>query len=209
MFFKFWFEGILIGMLVAAPLGPVAIMVIQRTLNHGRRRGFYSGVGITLSDTLYATFTGFGMALLIGFIRQHEMLVTMAGSVVLFILGVLIFFSHPERQTIKKAKRNLPPFAYLASSFVVAVSNPSIVFLHVAIFSGFGVVLTIDKPYEAFFVLSGFIFGGIAWWFLLTWTINRFRKRFSLKLLLWFNRIAGAAIVLAVIAYSFRYWFNQ
>lgn len=209
MFFKFWLEGILIGLLATAPLGPIGIMVIQRTLNHGRKRGFFSGLGATLSDTLYASFTGFGMALIIGFIREHELLVKVAGSAILVVLGVIIFLSHPERQTMKKAKRNLPPLAYLASSFAVAVSNPYVVFLHVAIFSGFGIVLSIDKPYEAVFVLSGFITGGVAWWFTLTGVINRFRERFSVKLLLWFNRIAGTVIVLFVIGYAIYFLINR
>ena len=79
----------------------------------------------------------------------------------------------------------------------------------VFIFPGFGIVLSIDKPYEAIFVLSGVITGSILWWFSITGIVNYFRARFSVRILLWFNRIAGAAIVLFVIGYAIQFLTNH
>ncbi len=204
MLLKFWLEGIIIGVLASAPLGPIGILVIQRTLNHGRTTGFYSGLGAALSDTVYAAFAGFGMALIIGVIQQHELWVKLAGAVILVLLGIFIFFSHPERQSVKKLKKKENPLKHMAGTFAVGISNPHIMLLHVAMFSGFGIVLSHKNLGEAFFVLLGVTMGCLLWWFGLTWIIDLFRSRFSLKILLWFNRIAGIAIILFVVVYMVK-----
>ncbi|MFV0590933.1 MAG: LysE family translocator [Draconibacterium sp.] len=204
MLLRFWFEGIIIGVLASAPLGPIGILVIQRTLNHGRTTGFYSGLGAALSDTIYAAIAGFGMALIINIIHQHELWVKLVGAVILILLGIFIFFSHPERQSVQKLNRKVNPMKHMAGTFAVGISNPHIMFLHVAMFSGFGIVFSHKNPGEAFFVLLGVIMGCTIWWFGLTWLIDLFRNRFTTKILLWFNRIAGVAIILFVIIYMIK-----
>lgn len=201
MLFNYWLTGILIGILATAPLGPVSILVLQRTLNHNRRVGFYSGIGVALSDILYASLSGFGMVLILGIIKQNELWFRIGGAAILLALGVIIFLSHPERYSIKRIKKRTSPTSHMAATFAIAISNPYVVFYHLAIFSGFGIALSIEKPYMAFFILLGFFTGDIFWWFSLTWLIDRFRKRFSLKLLLWVNRLAGAGIVIFVLAF--------
>jgi len=201
MLFDYWIKGIILGILATAPLGPVSIMVIQRTLNHNRRVGFYSGVGIALSDTLYASLAGFGMVLVIGIIRQNELWFRLGGSVVLLALGVIIFLSHPERIRVRKLKVRTKPMKYLAGTFAIAITNPHVIFYILAIFSGFGIALTIEQPYMAFFLLLGFFTGDILWWFTITWLMDRYRNKFSLKFLVWFNRLAGAGIVAFVLVF--------
>lgn len=201
MLFSYWITGLIIGVLATAPLGPVAILVLQRTLNHNRRTGFFAGIGVALSDTLYASLTGFGMALIIGIIRNNELWFRIGGATILLALGIVIFKSHPERYSVRKAKKRSSPTKHIASTFAIAISNPYIVFYLLAIFSGFGIVLSIEKPYMAFFVLLGFIMGDLLWWFCITWLIDRFRAKFSLKFLIWFNRLAGISIVLFVVVF--------
>lgn len=201
MLFDYWIKGMILGILATAPLGPVSIMVIQRTLNHNRRVGFYSGVGIALSDTLYASLAGFGMVLVIGIIRQNELWFRLGGSVVLLVLGVIIFLSHPERIRVRKLKKRTQPMKYIAGTFAIAISNPHIIFYILAIFSGFGIALTIEQPYMAFFLLLGFLTGDILWWYGVTWLMDRYRHKFSLKFLVWFNRLAGAGIVAFVLVF--------
>lgn len=201
MLFNYWITGVIIGILATAPLGPLAILVLQRTLNNDRWTGFFSGIGLAMSDTMYASITGFGMALLIDTIRQNELWFRIGGATILLVLGIVIFLSHPERYSIKKAKKRSMPTRHIASTFAIAVSNPYIVFYLLAIFSGFDVVLSIEKPYMAFFVLLGFLMGDLLWWFCITWLIDRYREKFSLKFLIWFNRLAGISIVLFVIIF--------
>ena len=201
MLISYWIKGIIIGILATAPIGPISILVIQRTLNNNRRVGFYSGAGVALSDTLYAAFTGFGMALVLGLIQTHELWFRIGGAIVLFSLGIVIFLSHPERIQIKRLEKPTLPFKHLATTFAFAISNPYVMFYFLAIFSGFGVALTVKEPLMAVFVLLGFIIGDLLWWFGLTWIIDRFRKRFSLKFLRWYNRLAGAGIILFVLVF--------
>lgn len=208
MFYYLFWEGLLIGLLASLPVGPVSILIIQRTVNRSRLTGFFSGIGAAFSDTLYASVAGFSMVLVIGFIRENEMLVRILGSLVLIVMGLLISFSHPERYTQKNKLHRPGYLRSLFGTFLITLSNPAIIFLHLAIFSGFGVALTIEKPIQAFFVLSGFLIGALVWWFTLTGIISLLRKRFSMKICLWFNRIAGSTIVLLVIV-SFLVWLGK
>lgn len=188
-------------MLAAMPLGPVGILIVQRTLNRDRSTGFFSGIGAAFSDTFYASLAGFGMVLITGFLQQHELWFHIGGAFILLILGVFIMLSHPERFAVKKLKKKNSPAKNIVGTFLIAFANPYIVFWHIAVFSGFGIVLSIDNLKEALFVLFGFLVGDVLWWFLLTFLINLSRKWFSLKILLWFNRVAGALIILSVIGF--------
>lgn len=191
-------EGLIIGFLASVPIGPISILIIQRTINRNRFSGFFSGIGAAFSDTFYASIAGFSMVLVLNFIKQHEMLFKTFGSLILIILGLIILFSHPEKYN-KKGKFNNNYFKLAVSTFLLTLSNPLIVFMHLAIFSGFQVSLHIDKPLEAAILLPGFLTGAIIWWFTLTGLISIFRKRFNLIFCLWLNRIAGSVILLSVI----------
>lgn len=195
MLFTLWLKGILMGLLATAPMGPVGILVVQRTLKYNRQTGFHSGAGAALSDVIYASLAGFGMAVIARIIHENELWFRLAGSAILLILGIFIFLSHPERYATPKIKKRKSSLKYLAGTFMVAFSNPFIVFWHLAVFSAFGVVLSIKQISAAIFILTGFLLGDILWWFLLTWFMDRFRSWFNIKILLWFNRIAGAGII--------------
>ncbi len=200
MFLQFLAIGILIGFLASLPVGPVSILIIQRTINRNRQAGFYSGVGATLSDTLYAAAAGFGMALLIGYITENEFWIRLIGSAVLVLFGGFIFFSSPGQDNQKgKIKKN-SHIKDMLSSFAITVSNPLIIFMYFAIFSGFGIALSIDKPIMALSVMLGFIVGALAFRFALTGVIDLFKNKFSTNMVLWINRISGASIVLFVLA---------
>ncbi len=198
MFFTFLLKGILVGILATAPLGPIGILVVQRTLSRDRLTGFYSGVGAAFSDTFYASLAGFGMVLITGFLNRHEFWFQLGGAFILLILGLFIMLSHPERFATKKIKQRESPAKYIAGTFMIAFANPYIVFWHLAVFSSFEIVLSIDKLSVAFLFLTGFMLGDLLWWFTLTALINLCKKWFSLKILLWFNRIAGAGIIVSV-----------
>ncbi|HPF52154.1 MAG TPA: LysE family transporter [Draconibacterium sp.] len=208
MFLTYFLKGILIGILATMPLGPVGILIVQRTLNRDRLTGFYSGIGAVLSDTFYASLAGFGLVLITGFLNRYEFWFHMGGAFVLLILGIFIMLSHPERFAPKKTKKRKSPLKYIAGTFMIAFANPYIIFWHLAIFSGFGIVLSIDNPKEAFVILTGFLFGDLLWWFVLTTLINLTRKWFNLKILLWFNRIAGLLIILFVIGFLVHIFLN-
>lgn len=204
MFISFWLKGILVGLAATMPLGPIGILVLQRTLSRSRPAGFYSGAGAAISDLIYASVTGFGMTLIIGIIRENELWFRIIGSVILLALGILIFFSHPERYELKKQKRRQSALKYIAGTFMLAFSNPYIIFWYLAVFSGFGITLSLNQFSAALFFLVGFLTGDIFWWFLLSWGANHFKSRFNIKILLWFNRIAGAGIIVVTLLFLFN-----
>jgi len=190
------------------PLGPVGILIVQRTLNRDRLTGFYSGIGAALSDTIYASLAGFGIVLITCFLNRNEFWFHLGGAFVLLILGIFIMLSHPERFAPKKIKKRKSPLKYIAGTFMIAFANPYIVFWHIAVFSGFGIVLSIENLKEAFVILLGFLLGDLMWWFLLTALIHFIRRWFNLKILLWFNRVSGALIILFVIGFLVHIFLN-
>ncbi len=204
MFLSHWLIGVLVGLTATLPLGPVGILIVQRTLNRGRKAAFYSGLGAALSDIFYASLTGFGMVIITAFLRKHEFAFNIAGSLILLLLGVFIMLSHPERMAAKKTKKRQSHAKYIAGTFMIAFTNPYIVFWYLALFSGFEIVLSIDNLPEALATLSGFLCGDVLFWFLLTTLVNLTRHWFNLKILLYFNRIAGGLIVLFSIGFLIK-----
>ncbi|WP_347841376.1 LysE family transporter [uncultured Draconibacterium sp.] len=192
-------KGILIGFLASAPLGAVGIFIIQRTINRGRSVGFLSGLGAALSDSIYAGISGLSVALVLPVVREYELALRIFGSVLLIALGLFVFLSHPERYAGANPELTNAPAKNIFHTFLIAASNPLIMFLHLGLFSAFGVVLQFGKLTEAMLFLLGFFGGAATWWFVLTWLINLFRHRFSLKICLVFNRLAGTAIIAFVL----------
>jgi threonine/homoserine/homoserine lactone efflux protein len=191
-------EGILIGVLASMPLGPVNILVIQRTITRSRKEGFFSGLGVALSDTLYASFAAFSVGFILQFIKEYDLIFRITVSLLLLLLGFFIFFTNPgkNRNMGDTGKGNY--LKRFASTFLLTVSNPLIIFLHLALFTSFGIALNVNHPAEAVVVLLGFSVGAITWWFSITGIVSRFRNFFSMKICLWFNRIAGSVIILLI-----------
>lgn len=192
-------KGILVGLIASAPLGPISILIIQRTINHNFKVGLCSAAGAAISDTIYATIAGFGVTLILNIVSMHETAFRIFSSVVLLVLGTFVFLSHPEKYNRMNGKKRISYLNYTVTTFLLTASNPLVIFIHLAIFSGFNLVLSLDKIQMSVLVMTGFFIGAMCWWLLLTATINRFRNRFNLKICLWFNRIAGVAIVSVVL----------
>ena len=199
MIFKLLFEGILMGFLASVLLGPTGILVIQRTVNQNQLSGMFSGMGAAISDTIYAGISGFSVAVIFHFIREYEILFKKGIAVVLLLLGVIILFSDPEKYTQKQVQSGKNYFKNFVTTFLVAASNPLIMFVHLALFAGFGVALDIKNPAGALIILSGFFLGALVWWFSLTGVITKFKNKISKKIFLLFNRIAGSTIILIVL----------
>ena len=201
-------EGILIGVLASMPLGPVNILVIQRTISRSRKEGFFSGLGVALSDTLYAGFAAFSVGFILQFIKEYDLLFRITISTLLFLLGLIIFFSKPKANANSAELSKSSYLKRFASTFLLTVSNPLIIFLHLALFTGFGVALNVNNPAQAIVVLGGFMLGAVIWWFSITGIISRFRNLFSTKICLWFNRISGSVIILLITCSLIYFFFD-
>lgn len=199
MFFTLLAKGILIGFLVSIPLGPIGVLVIQRTVNKNRIAGLMSGMGAALSDTLYAIIAGFSLTFIIDFIQANEILFQCVGAVVVLALGIHIFFKNPVTDLRRNRLRGNTHFQDIISSFLVTFSNPLTVFVFLAVFTSSGVAVSLEQPYHSFFVILGIFTGAFIWWFSLSGIVSLFRHKINLRLLWWINKTAGVIIVLFVL----------
>jgi len=208
MIFKLLFEGVLIGFMASLLLGPTGILVIQRTVNQNQLSGMLSGMGAAISDTIYAGISGFSVAVIFHFIRQYEIIFKTGISVILLMLGLVILLSNPEKYSGKQLNNSKNYFKNFVTTFLVAASNPLIMFVHISLFAVFGIALDINNPMNALFILCGFFVGALTWWFSLTGVISKFKNKISKRIFLQFNRIAGSTIILLVLGSLLFFFLN-
>ncbi len=199
MFLTLLIKGLIIGFAVSIPLGPIGVLIVQRTVNKNRYSGFFSGMGAATSDTIYAIIAGFSLTYIINFIRQHQMTFQVLGAIILLILGLYIFTKNPVKDLRKYRKKGSNYFQDMASTFLITFPNPLVIFIFLAVFASSGVVLKIDEPYQSLILLLGIFLGATCWWFTLTSVVSLFRNRFSLKSIWWLNKIAGILILVFVV----------
>jgi len=191
---KVYFDGIIVGLLASIPLGPIGVLVIQRTLSKGRFSGFASGVGAALSDTIYAVIAGFSLSFVIDFIKAKETILQLIGSLILLAFGFFIVYSNPVKQLRKQNRSSTNYFQDFATTFAITLSNPVILFLFLGIFTGFNLVND-QNAFGVFSIIAGVFSGGMLWWFGISTLVNVLRDRFNPRRLFWVNRISGLVIM--------------
>ena len=193
-------KGLLIGIIASAPMGPVGILCIQRTLNKGRWEGFATGVGASLSDIIYAIITGFGLKFVIDIIEDPVIALWLKtiGGLLLFLFGIYTFMSKPK-ETVKAVKRNKGTLLQnFLTGFAVTVSNPLIIFLFVATFAMFTFIIV-----ENFIAqIIGYIFivvGAMLWWYVLTWLVDKVRNNYNMRIIWIINKTIGIAVTIGAV----------
>lgn len=192
----------MIGVIASAPMGPVGILCVQRTLNKDRWCGFFTGLGAALSDMLYALMTGFGMSFIMDTIESPDVAfwIKVVGSVLLFLFGLYTFKSNPIDRVKPVSHNKGTLFHNFISGFFVTVSNPLIIFLFIAMYGQLTFILPDNVKLGWLLQIVGYIFiivGAVGWWFFLSWGIDKVRNRFNVRGIWLINRIIGS-IVMAV-----------
>ncbi len=189
-------KGMIIGIVCSAPMGPVGILCVQRTLNKGRWFGFVTGLGATLSDIIYAMLTGFGMSFAMELIDnpQNKFCLQIFGSVLLFIFGLYCFKSDPRSKVHQSKGVRGTLLHNFVTAFIVTFSNPLIIFLFLATFAQFAFVVP-DHPLEMSLGYLSIAGGALLWWYGLTWMIDKVREFFSLDAIKIINRIIGTIVM--------------
>lgn len=189
-------KGMIIGIVCSAPMGPVGILCVQRTLNKGRWFGFVTGLGATLSDIIYALLTGFGMSFAMELIDnpQNKFCLQIFGSVLLFIFGIYCFKSDPRSKVHQSKGVRGTLLHNFVTAFIVTFSNPLIIFLFLATFAQFAFVVP-DHPLEMSLGYLSIAGGALLWWYGLTWMIDKVREFFSLDAIKIINRIIGTIVM--------------
>jgi threonine/homoserine/homoserine lactone efflux protein len=194
-------EGITIGLCTSIPVGPIAILIIQRTLQKGRMHGFTSGLGAATSDTFYALLAIVGLSVVLSFIEENKLIIQIIGSAIMVIFGVYIFFQNPAKN-IEKSKTDKSSYwqEYL-TAFFLTLSNPLMIFLYIGLFAQYNFISSESHFIEIAIGICSVFLGAALWWFLLTLLASVFRKRFNIRGLWILNKATGILIsVIALVA---------
>lgn len=192
------FRGILIGLMVSVPLGPMGVLIIQKTLHKGALASFVAGMGAACADLFYATVAAFGLGFVINTITAHELILQIIGGIFLLVVGLKIYFDNPLKQ-IKAKKKRVTKTGLLGdflSLFFLTASNPVAIVVFMAVFAGTSVFGDEPSYRIELFVLSGVVIGGGLWWYTLSTLVNVFRKKFRLRVLITINRVSGVIITI-------------
>lgn len=189
--------GILIGICVSAPVGPLGVLCIQRTLSRGKLHGFITGMGATTSDIIYALLVSLGMSFILDFINTHQFLIQLIGSIIILLFGLHLFLKKPKNQLpdIKTPRSKGDLISDYLSAFALCFSNPLIMFLFIGLFARFQIIESgnITNNIVAFISI---LIGATIWWILLTLIVGYFKNKFKLRELWIINKITGSIIIL-------------
>lgn len=195
------FKGLLIGIIASAPMGPVGVLCVQRTLNKGRWYGFVTGCGAALSDIIYAGITGLGMGMVVELVSNdtNRFYLQIVGSLMLLAFGVFTYRTDPTKN-LRKPGQNKGTLTHNGiTAFLVTLSNPLIVFLFMALYAQFSFGLQIDKPIELVVGFISIIGGALLWWWGLTWLVDVIRLKFDNNGIRIINRIIGTLVIVGSI----------
>ena len=191
------FKGMLIGMIASAPMGPVGVLCVQRTLNKGRLFGLATGVGAAVSDIIYAGVTGFGMAFVMDFVNndQNKFYLQIIGSVLLLAFGIFTWRSDPTKNMHQSGQKKGSLWYNTWTAFLVTFSNPLIIFLFMALFAQFAFVIP-DHPFEMLIGFTSIVGGALLWWYGLSWLVDKLRVIFDNAGIRIINQIIGAVVII-------------
>ena len=197
-------KGMLIGMVASAPMGPVGVLCVQRTLNKGRWFGFVTGLGAAVSDIIYAGITGFGMAFVMDFINndQNRFYLQIIGSVMLLLFGIYTWRSDPTKNMHKSGQQRGTLWYNIWTAFLVTFSNPLIVFLFMGLFAQFAFVIP-DRPVEMVVGFASIVGGALLWWYGLTWLVDKVRTIFDATVIRIINQVIGVVVSIFSIIFLF------
>jgi len=198
--FNVIWKGMLVGIIASAPMGPVGVLCIQRTLNKGRWYGFVTGCGAALSDLLYALLTGYGMSFVFETVNNNVFWLQILGCILLGFFGVYTFFSNPVkayRSSRQSGKNGKGTYTHnFITAFLLTFSNPLIIFLFIALFARFSFVASGRLVSSSSLGYVSIICGALLWWYLITFLVSKLRNQINLHGIRNLNRVIGGLVTL-------------
>ncbi|OQY33407.1 MAG: lysine transporter LysE [Anaerolineaceae bacterium 4572_5.2] len=185
-------QGMIIGFAIAAPVGPIGVLCIQRSLNRGLLYGLASGLGAASADAVYGLIAAFGLTLISDFFVTQQTPLRLAGGIFLLYLGAKLFLKAQDDSSVSSASESLSG-AYL-STFFLTLTNPMTILSFTLIFAGAGIADTGGDYRSAGLLVLGVFLGSAAWWFLLSVGSSYFQDRMDARKLRWVNRVAGLVV---------------
>lgn len=191
--------GFLIGFVLSIPVGPIAVLCIQRTLNRGKYHGWITGIGASTSDVFYATLAIFGLSFVVDFINTHEMIIEIIGAVVFFFLGIKLYKENPSANLSTENVRKESYLQDYLTAFGLTISNPLIIFLFITVFAQTEFVNSQTSIYQIVIALVSVFIGACTWWFLLTSLVNLLRNKINVRGLGLLNKLSGGMLIILAI----------
>ena len=188
-------KAIAIGICASAPIGPAAILVLQKSLSYGPKAGFTTGLGVTTADTTYATLSVFALAATQNFIDRHEYLIYLIGGLIVSLFGASIAFKDPFRKMKDVGEERGPSIKDFFQAFLTALSNPGAVAVMMALFAFFKVDVGPDSN-GVLPVLLGVAFGSVMYWYVFSLIIGKARRAINFKWMVWVSRVAGIIVMI-------------
>lgn len=192
---NFFLKGLLLGFSIAAPVGPIGLLCIRRTIQYGRLSGFFSGLGAAAADAVYGIIAAFGLSLLSELLIAGRLWLHLVGGIFLIYLGFRTFFAK-SADLAKGSVSHKTLLADFFSTFFLTFTNPLTILSFLAVFAALGLTEQRGVYWNAILLVSGIFFGSALWWLILSEGITLFRKRITQKMMVWVNRFAGSIIVL-------------
>ena len=185
-------RGLIIGFSIAAPVGPIGVLCIRRTLAEGRLAGFLSGMGAASADMFYGAVAAFGLTAVQDLLIGQSDWLRIVGGIFLLYLGVKTFFAKPSEQIETSTRGGL--FGAYLTTFFLTITNPITILSFLAIFAGLRLGETDGNYLSASVMVLGVFLGSVTWWLTLSTGVSFLREKFTPVLLTWVNRLAGVII---------------
>jgi threonine/homoserine/homoserine lactone efflux protein len=190
-----WLElllrGAAAGVAISAPVGPVNVLCVSRTLTQGRAAGIVSGLGAAVADTIYGSVAGFSISFIIGWLLRELFWIRLVGGVLLILIGVVYYIKRPK--TLQETAQEESKGSDLVTAFLLNLTNPTTILSFLAVLALLG--LGEHRPWKlTLFLIAGIFAGAMVWWIALALISGHFRDRFNDRAVVWLNRIAAGAI---------------
>jgi threonine/homoserine/homoserine lactone efflux protein len=189
----FLFKGMALGFSIAAPIGPIGILCVRRTLTDGRTFGLVSGLGAATADALYGIVAGFGLTFISSLLISQRLWLNLIGGAFLCYLGVRTFLARPAEQAASTQRVGL--LGAYASTLFLTLTNPITIMFFAALFAGLGIVNTAGGYLVSVLLVVGVFLGSALWWVVLTSGASLFLAKFSTEHWRWINRLSGIVLV--------------
>jgi threonine/homoserine/homoserine lactone efflux protein len=182
-------KSVLVGICLAAPIGPVLVTVMQQTLSYGRKTGFSAAMGCAVMDTVYATLSFIALAFIQGFLERHSIAIAIAGGCVIIAVGILMFRSDPFKDLRPERQAGARAFWQVA---LLILTNPGSILYDFTVCTFFGLQA---KDWTLALLAAGVFLGEILFWTLVTWLLGRLRKALSRETLVKLSKASGLVLV--------------
>jgi len=190
---SYFLRGLILGFSIAAPVGPIGILCIRRTLAFGRASGLVSGLGAATADAIYGSIAAFGLVFVSNFLVNQQNWIRLVGGAFLCWLGLKTFLAKPSGQFETTKTTGL--FGAYVSTFLLTLTNPMTILSFAAIFAGLGLSAAGGNYNTSLLLVLGVFLGSALWWLTLSTGVGLLRSKFNQTAMRWVNRISGAAII--------------